>query len=50
MAIDKESNGVPQVDFRRRTTKVNLWMLVWVGLFYIGAVFAIVWLAGNAGE
>ena len=49
MAIDKESNGVPQVDFRRRTAKVNLWMLLFVGLFYIGAVFAIIWFAQNRG-
>jgi multisubunit Na+/H+ antiporter MnhB subunit len=40
MAIDKESNGVPEVDLSRRTTKVNLWMIVGVGLFFLvtGAV------------
>jgi hypothetical protein len=35
MAIDKESTGMPQVDFSRRTTKVNLWMIVAVGVFFI---------------
>lgn len=50
MAIDKESDGVPEVDFRRRTTKVNLWIVVAVGLFYVGAVIAIVWLAKHQGS
>jgi hypothetical protein len=35
MSIDKESNGIPQVDLERRTTKVNLWMIVAIGLFFI---------------
>ena len=35
MAIDKESDGVPEVDLSRRTTKVNLWMIVAVGLFFV---------------
>lgn len=35
MAIDKESSGVPEVDFKRRTTKVNLWMIVGVALFFL---------------
>lgn len=34
MAIDKESDGVPQVDFGRRTTKVNLWMVVAIVVFF----------------
>ena len=33
MSIEKESDGVPQVDFARRTTKVNLWIIVAVGVF-----------------
>lgn len=42
MSIDKESNGVPEVDFSRRTTKVNLGIVVFVGLFFaIGA--ALLW-------
>lgn len=35
MAIDKESDGVPEVDLSRRTTKVNLWMIVAIGLFFV---------------
>jgi hypothetical protein len=35
MAIDKDSNGVPEVDLSRRTTKVNLWMIVAVGVFFV---------------
>jgi len=35
MAIDKDSNGVPEVDLSRRTTKVNLWMIIAVALFFI---------------
>ena len=35
MAIDKESDGIPEVDLSRRTTKVNLWMIVAVGLFFV---------------
>jgi hypothetical protein len=34
MAIDKESTGFPEVDTHRRTTKVNLSMIVAVGLFF----------------
>ena len=35
MAIDKESDGVPEVDVSRRTTKVNLWMIFAVALFFV---------------
>jgi flagellar biosynthesis/type III secretory pathway M-ring protein FliF/YscJ len=35
MAIDKESTGVPEVDFGRRTTKVNLGIVVGVIVFII---------------
>jgi hypothetical protein len=34
MAIDKESTGLPEVDVHRRTTKVNLSMIMAVGLFF----------------
>ena len=33
MSIDKESNGVPEVNVHRRTTKVNLWMIAAVVCF-----------------
>jgi hypothetical protein len=35
MAIDKESSGLPEVDLRRRTTKVNLAIVVAAVMFYI---------------
>jgi hypothetical protein len=34
MALDKESSGLPEVDFRRRTTRVNLWMIIGIGVFF----------------
>jgi hypothetical protein len=40
MSIDKESNGVPEFDTRRRTTKVNISMMVAVGLFFIFGIVA----------
>lgn len=50
MSIDKESNGVPEVDFRRKTTKVNLWIIIAIGLFYIGAGVAIYWFKKHQGS
>ncbi len=35
MSIDKESNGIPEVNVHRRTTRVNLWMIVAVLAFFI---------------
>ena len=34
MSIDKESNGLPQVDVKRRTTKVNFGIVIGVALFF----------------
>ncbi|MBC7368644.1 MAG: hypothetical protein H7343_17840 [Undibacterium sp.] len=34
MSIDKESNGLPTVNVQRRTTKVNLWMVMAVLFFF----------------
>ncbi len=41
MAIEKESSGLPEIDPHRKTTKVNLSMIVAIGLFY-AAMFAAV--------
>lgn len=41
MSIDKESNGLPQVDFQRRTTKVNVWMVIGVAAFFVIAVLLV---------
>jgi hypothetical protein len=47
MAIEKESSGIPEVDVHKRTTKVNLSMIVAVVVF-LGAMFAVVgWLASR---
>jgi hypothetical protein len=43
MAIDKESSGVPEVDLKRRTTKVNLSIIVAVGIFYAIGFGLLIW-------
>jgi hypothetical protein len=47
MAIDKESSGFPEVDFKRRTTKVNLWMIVGVAVFFIITGAMVFWFASR---
>jgi len=42
MSIDKESSGLPEVNFHRRTTKVNLWMVIGIGLF-LALMFGLLW-------
>lgn len=37
MSIDKNSSGLPEVNLARRTTKVNVWMVVGILLFLGGA-------------
>ena len=44
MSIDKESDGVPEVDLSKRTTKVNLSVIIGVGLFLGIGAFIIWWL------
>jgi len=43
MSIDKESNGLPQVDVHRRTTKVNLSIVVAVVVFIVVAIGVAYW-------
>lgn len=43
MAIDKDSSGLPQVDFHRRTTQVNLGVVVGVRLFFVAMAGVVVW-------
>lgn len=45
MSIDKESDGVPEVNVHRRTTKVNLWMIVAILVFFAVAALAAVWIS-----
>ncbi|HVS53485.1 MAG TPA: hypothetical protein VHD62_14110 [Opitutaceae bacterium] len=42
MAIEKESSGFPEIDPHRPTTKVNLAMIVAIGVFFV-VVYVIVW-------
>ncbi len=35
MAIDKESSGMPEMNVHKRTTKVNLWMVVGILIFFV---------------
>jgi hypothetical protein len=50
MAIDKESSGLPEIDPHRRTTKVNLSIIVAIGVFFV-IVYAIVWfMAHHSGN
>ncbi len=37
MSIDKNSSGFPEVNLARRTTKVNVWMVVGILLFLAAA-------------
>jgi hypothetical protein len=49
MSIDKESDGMPEVDVSKRTTKVNLSVIVAVGLFMaVGAI--LIWWLGQRGS
>lgn len=42
MSIDKNSTGVPEINVHKRTTKVNLWMVVAVlGFFAVMAAVAV---------
>ncbi|MBS0632408.1 MAG: hypothetical protein JSS11_10865 [Verrucomicrobia bacterium] len=43
MSIDKKSNGVPEVNLSRRTTKVNLGMIIAVVLFFVLAAAGAYW-------
>ncbi|HWL15099.1 MAG TPA: hypothetical protein VNR00_05810 [Opitutus sp.] len=43
MAIDKESSGLPEVDIKRRTTKVNLGVVVGVVVFLVAMAAIVYW-------
>lgn len=45
MSIDKESTGVPEFNVHRRTTKVNVGIVVGVVLFLLVAAAVIAWFA-----
>lgn len=43
MSIDKDSNGLPEVNVHKRTTKVNLWMVAWIAIFLVLMAAVAVW-------
>lgn len=45
MSIDKESTGMPEINPRRRTTKVNFVMIIAVGLFFVAMGLVAWWVA-----
>jgi len=45
MSIDKESNGLPQVDVHRRTTKVNVSMVAAILVFFLLAAAVAFWVS-----
>lgn len=49
MSIDKESTGLPEVDVHKRTTKVNLSIIVGVVIFLavMSGVAVMLWLANR---
>lgn len=51
MSIDKDSNGVPEVDLSKRTTKVNLSVIAAVLIFLgIGGIAMWWWLTQRGGN
>ncbi|HTL67287.1 MAG TPA: hypothetical protein VL200_06475 [Lacunisphaera sp.] len=49
MSIDKDSNGLPEVDLHRRTTKVNLFQILAIGLFILAGIGLLWWVARQHG-
>jgi hypothetical protein len=49
MSIDKNSDGVPEVNLARRTTKVNLGVIVGVVIFFVAMGGVVVWFVINRG-
>ncbi len=47
MSIDKTGSGLPEIDTKRRTTKVNLAMMGGIVAFLIIAAMAFVWFAAR---
>lgn len=50
MSIDKESNGVPEVDMSKRTTKVNVSVILAVVTFFIIGGIAMWWWVTHHGS
>jgi hypothetical protein len=49
MGFDANSAGQPIVNVHKKTTQVNLWMVVGVALFFIIGAAALFWLSNRHG-
>ena len=49
MGFDQNSAGQPLVNVHKKTTQVNLWMVVGVAVFFIISAMAMVWLRNRHG-
>ena len=47
MSIDKEGSGFPEVNVHRRTTKVNLGIIIAVAVFLAATASVVFWLASR---
>jgi hypothetical protein len=47
MSIEKESSGLPEVNVHRRTTKVNLSIVIGVAVFLIAMAGVVWWMSQN---
>lgn len=47
MSIEKESSGMPEVNVSKRTTKVNLGVIIGVLLFLGLMAGVVIWLSSN---
>jgi hypothetical protein len=50
MSIDKESSGVPEVNVHKRTTKVNLWMIAAILMFFVVMAGVAFWVSRQAAS
>ena len=50
MSIDKESNGVPEFNVHKRTTKVNLSVIFAVVAFFVIGGLVMAWWLRNHGN
>lgn len=48
MSIEKTSSGVPEIDPKRRTTKVNFGIIAGIVLFLVIAAGVMVWFSAHA--
>lgn len=49
MSIDKDSSGIPEVDVHKRTTKVNLSIIIGVAIFLavMSGMAVVLWLTNR---